>query len=38
MLDGVDMIYALSFDKIDTDRKGYITIADLRRFMQKAGR
>jgi len=38
VLDGVDMIYALSFDKIDTDRKGYITIADLRRFMQKAGR
>ena len=37
-LDGVDMIYALEFEKIDLDRKGYITIDDLRRFMQKAGR
>lgn len=38
VLDGVDMIYALSFDKIDTDHKGYITIDDLRRFMRKIGR
>jgi Ca2+-binding EF-hand superfamily protein len=37
-LDGVDMIYALEFEKIDIDHKGYITIDDLRRFMQKAGR
>ncbi len=37
-LDGVDMIYALEFEKIDLDHKGYITIEDLRRFMQKAGR
>lgn len=37
-LDGVDMIYALEFEKIDTDHKGYITLDDLRRFMQKAGR
>jgi Ca2+-binding EF-hand superfamily protein len=37
-LDGVDMIYALQFEKIDVDHKGYITIDDLRRFMNKAGR
>lgn len=37
-LDGVDMIYALEFEKIDLEDKGYITIDDLRRFMQKAGR
>jgi Ca2+-binding EF-hand superfamily protein len=37
-LDGVDMIYALQFEKIDVDRKGYITIDDLRRFMNKIGR
>jgi hypothetical protein len=37
-LDGVDMIYALEFEKIDVDHKGYITIDDLRHFMQKAGR
>jgi hypothetical protein len=37
-LDGVDMIYALEFEKIDLDHKGYITIDDLRRFMRKAGR
>jgi len=37
-LDGVDMIYALEFEKIDLDHKGYITIDDLRRFMQTAGR
>lgn len=38
MLDGVDMINALQFEKIDVDRKGYITLDDLRRFMKKAGR
>jgi Ca2+-binding EF-hand superfamily protein len=37
-LDGVDMIYALEFENIDTDRKGYITLDDLRRFMKKIGR
>jgi hypothetical protein len=37
-LDGVDMIYALEFEKIDLDHKGYITIDDLRRFMRMAGR
>lgn len=37
-LDGVDLIYALQFEKIDTDHKGYITIDDLRRFMTKIGR
>jgi EF hand len=37
-LDGVDLIYALQFEKIDVDRKGYITIDDLRRFMNEAGR
>jgi Ca2+-binding EF-hand superfamily protein len=37
-LDGVDMIYALQFEKIDVDHKGYITFDDLRRFMTKIGR
>jgi len=37
-LDGVDMIYALEFEKIDVEHKGYITLDDLRRFMRKAGR
>jgi Ca2+-binding EF-hand superfamily protein len=37
-LDGVDLIYALDFDRIDTDHKGYITINDLRRFMKSVGR
>jgi len=37
-LDGVDLIYALDFDKIDTAHKGYVTIDDLRRFMKMVGR
>jgi Ca2+-binding EF-hand superfamily protein len=37
-LDNVDVIYALDFDKIDTDHRGYITLDDLRRFMKMAGR
>ena len=37
-LDGVDMIDALQFDKIDVSHRGYITIDDLRRFMIAAGR
>ncbi len=37
-LDGVDLIYALDFEKIDTNHKGYITLDDLRRFMIKVGR
>jgi hypothetical protein len=36
-LDGVDLIYASDFDKIDIDHRGYITLDDLRRFMKKAG-
>ena len=37
-LSPVEIIDALPFEAVDTDRKGYITLDDLRRFLTRIGR
>jgi hypothetical protein len=37
-LDGVDMVYAIRFEDIDTNRRGYFEHADLVAFLNRVGR
>jgi hypothetical protein len=37
-LDGVDMVYAIRFDDIDTKKRGYLEYADLMAYLIKIGR
>ena len=37
-LDGVDMVYAIRFEDIDTKRRGYFEHADLVAYLSKIGR
>ena len=37
-LDGVDMVYAIRFEDIDTNRRGYFEHADLVAYLNRIGR